>query len=77
MFKWIAKKYLLSKVNGLLKQHKDNVDQANQTLKKWSQRMKNVLDCLEQTLAKLDDNVLDENELKQLIDVVTQLLKEW
>ena len=39
--------------------------------------LRNVLACLESALAKLDDNRLDEEEIKQTVAAVQELVEEW
>lgn len=77
MFEWIVKKVIVKKINDLLKQYKDNVDKVRATLNLWIERIKNVLACFESLLAKIDDNELDAEELKQTTDEVSKLVKEW
>lgn len=77
MFEWIVKKVIVGKVNDLLKQYKGNVEKLRSTLKTWIERIKKVLGCFESALAKLDDNELSVDELKQTADEVTKLVKEW
>ena len=77
MFEWIVKKVIVGKVNDLLKQYQNDVSKVKETLKVWIGRIKKVLECFESMLAKLDDNELDADELKQTADEVTKLVKEW
>ena len=77
MFKWIAKKYIMSKVNGLLDERKADVERFRANVAKWAARLRNVLACLESALAKLDDGKLDENEIKQTVAAVQELVEEW
>ena len=77
MCKWIAKKYLMSKVNDLLEDCRGSVDKFRAAAAKWVGRLRNVLSCLETALAKLDDGRLDQEEVKQTVDAVRELVKEW
>lgn len=77
MFEWLVKKVIVSKVNDLLKEYKGNITKVRETLKRWIERIKKVLGCLESMLAKLDDNVIDADELKQVTDEVKKLVTEW
>lgn len=77
MFKWIAKKFVIGKVNDLLEEYKDNIGTVKSTLLLWTERLEKVLACLKKALSKLDDNKLDEDELKEAVDDVTSLVKEW
>lgn len=77
MLDWLVKKVLCSKVNSLLKKHKGNVDNVKGIVKTWILRIQRVMSCLEALLAKLDDNELTADEVKQSTDEVTKLIKEW
>ena len=77
MFKWIAKKYIMSKANSLLDEHKADVERFRVVVRKWAARLRNVLACLEGALAKLDDGKLDDDEVKQTVAAVQELVKEW
>lgn len=77
MFEWLVKKVIVGKLNDLLKEYKGNITKVRETLKRWIERVKKVLDCLESMLAKLEDNVIDADELKQMTDEVKTLVKEW
>lgn len=77
MIKWIAKKYLMKKVNGLLADYRGGVDKFREEALKWVGRLRNVLSCLETALAKLDDGRLEEEEARQAVEAVTQLVTEW
>ena len=77
MIDWIVKKVICSKVNDLLKRYKDNVEKFRMTLKAWLWRIQRVTACLESLLAKLDDNELTSDEVKQATEEVTTLIKDW
>ena len=77
MIDWLVKKVICSKVNDLLKKYKGNVAKFRETLKAWLWRIQKITGCIEGLLAKLDDNELTSDEVKQATDEVTQLIKEW
>lgn len=77
MFEWIVKKVIVGKINNLLDEYKGNIVKVRETLKRWIERIGKVLDCLNSMLAKLEDNVIDADELKQVTDEVKTLVKEW
>lgn len=77
MIDWLVKKVICGKVNDLLKKYKGNVAKFRETLKAWLWRIQKVTACLEGLLAKLDDNELTSDEVKQAGEEVTQLIKEW
>lgn len=77
MFEWIVKKVIVGKVNGLLKAYEKDVGKARETLKTWTGRIKKVLACLEGALARLDDNQLTAEELRETGDDLAKVVKEW
>lgn len=77
MFNWIVKKFVIGKVNDLLKKYKGDVDTVRAVLVTWVSRLKKILNCFESLLDKIEDNELDENEAKETADEVAQLIKEW
>lgn len=77
MVEWLVKKVLCSKVNDLLKKYKGDVGKVKDTLKTWILRIQKLMSCLESMLAKLDDDELTSDEVKQTTDEVTKLIKEW
>ena len=74
---WIVKRVVISKVNGLLKKFKGDVEKIRETLTKWIERMEKVLSCFKSVLAKIEDNELDEKECKDTADEVSALIREW
>jgi len=77
MFDWLVKKVIVGKVNDLLKDNKDNIEKVRNTLKKWTDRIKRVLNCFESLMAKLDDNQLDTTECKEAAKEIEELVKGW
>lgn len=74
---WIVKRVVIGKVNDLLKKYKGDVEKIRETLTKWTERIEKVLSCFKSVLAKIEDNELDEKELKDTADEVSALIKEW
>lgn len=77
MFEWLVKKILCGKINSLLNDYKGNVDKVRSTLNVWIWRIEKVLACLKSILTKLDDNQIDSDEVKDIVDEVTKLVREW
>lgn len=73
----VVKKFVIGKVNDLLKKYKGDIDTVRAVLVTWIARLKKVLSCFESLLDKIEDNELDENEAKETADEVAQLIKEW
>ena len=77
MIEWIVKKVLCGKINKLLDEYKGDVVKAKTMLQIWTERMEKVLACFKSMLAKLDDNQLSSDEVKEAVDEVNKLVKEW
>lgn len=77
MFQWIAKRFLVGKLNDLLKTHQQGIDKLRATLKLWISRLSKILSCFESILEKLEDNELSSDELKQTVEDINTLVKEW
>ena len=75
--KWLAKKVILSKLNGLLDRHKDDVAETKDTLKTWVSRLEKILGCFRGLLEKLDDGKIDADEIDQTVAAVETVVAEW
>lgn len=73
----ILKSFILKRLNKLLNEYKDNVGKARNTVNVWTTRAKSITSCLESLSKKLEDNKLTDDELKEAIDELTSLVKEW
>ena len=63
MIKWLCKKVIVGKVNGLLDRHKDDVAETKDILKTWVSRLEKILGCFKGLLEKLDDGKIDAEEI--------------
>lgn len=77
MLEWFIKKWIVGKINGLLKEYSNNIEKFTQTLKIWTNRLKKVLTCFESLLAKIEDKELTSKEIEETTTDVTALIKEW
>ena len=77
MIKWAIKKYLIGKINGLLADHKGNVDKASSTLTLWIGRLERILSCLKSILAKLADGKIEAEEIDDAVAEVEAAIKAW
>lgn len=73
----IIKRVVAKTVNKALKENADNVSKVKEVVTLWASRIKRVLFCLECLLAKLDDNEITPDEIKQAGEDIQQLIKEW
>lgn len=77
MIEWLIKKVLVGKINDLLKVYEKDVVEVKTTLETWIGRLEKVLSVFKSILAKLDDNRIDADELKQASDEVAELIRKW
>lgn len=74
---WFVKKIVIRKINRLLNTYKSDVNKVRQCLIKWTSRTRKILNCLDNALAKLDDNILDADELKATTEEIETLIRGW
>ena len=77
MLKFVIKRYIISKVNSLLDEYKDNVSKVKDTLQKWISRIDKILFTLRSLLSKLGDNQIDSEAIDQTVAEIEQVIKEW
>ena len=77
MVKWMIKKYIVGKVNGLLEVNQANVVKTKNTIDTWIGRLQKILDCLKSILSKLDDNKLDSQEIDDSVAEIEKVVKAW
>ena len=77
LIKKVVKKFVIGKINDLLKKYKDDVATVREILSRWIGRTQKILDCLKSLSKKIEDNELDENELKETTEEIIVVVKEW
>ena len=70
LFKYFAKKYIISIINDVIEAAKSKVD-----IEIWKQRVKNVIAFCNLLLETLDDDKLTADEADKIIDSATNLIK--
>ena len=75
--KWIAKRFLLGLVNEVLAKYKDDTAKCKAIVETWTLRLQKLLLVFNGFLAKLDDGRLDDVEVDDTIDKITDVVKEW
>ena len=73
----VVKRFIVRFVNKQLKDNAGNVAKVKEVVTLWSSRIKRVLSCLDGLLAKIDDNEISADEIKQASDEIQQLIEEW
>lgn len=73
----MLKKFILSQVNKVLSDHKGNVAKTREAVNLWLSRADKVTNALKGLSQKLEDHVITDEELKDAVDELTALVKEW
>lgn len=77
MLNYVIKKFIISQINKLLLQYKDNVPKVGNTLNSWIARLELVISIFKRTLTRLDDGKMDRGELDDTIEDIEKAIKEW
>ena len=77
LIKKVVKKFVIGKINDLLKKYREDIATVREVLSRWIGRTQKILDCLKSLSKKIEDNELDEKELKESTEEITVLVKEW
>lgn len=79
MIKFFVKRYIISKVNDLLRQATAKCDLAKvaDTIDVWTMRLRRILACLSATTDKLKDGELSSDEADVVLADVENIIKEW
>lgn len=73
----IIKKFILSQVNKILSDHKGNVEKTREVVNLWLSRADKVTNVLKGLSQKLEDHLITDDELKDAVEELTALVKEW
>lgn len=76
MFLFFVKRIILKKLNALLKEYQTDVDKVRAILDMWIGRIERLLNYLKSLMEKIDDGVLDEDEIESAIDDAKSLVRE-
>ena len=73
----VLKRFILSQLNKVLEDYKDNVELAKAKVDVWLKRSEAINAFLQSLSQKLDDNNLTENELEAAIEELKQMIASW
>ena len=73
----MLKKFILSQVNKILSDHKEDVAKTREAVNLWLSRADKVTNALKGLSQKLEDNVVTDEELEDAVAELTALVKEW
>ena len=73
----LGKKYVVSAVNELLKEHKDDVSKISSTINVWIDRLQKIVGQLKMINVRVSDGVIEDKEIDDSIKEIEQLIKEF
>lgn len=73
----MLRKFILKKVNEILKEKKTNVESCKKIVDLWQSRVQLVLDSVKSLSQKLDDGQIDDKEIESFVDELKQTIESW
>ncbi len=73
----LAKKYILNSVNDLLMEYKENVNNVTQIVNLWIARLEKITNLLKRIGARVDDGKIDDAEIKESVNEISDVIKNW
>ena len=73
----MLRKLILKKLNGLLEDNKDKVQESKKSVDLWLSRAEQITNCLKSLSEKLDDNKIDDKEIEETVSQIKALVEGW
>ena len=73
----MLRKFILKKVNEVLKEKKTSVEACKKTVDLWQSRVQLVLDAVKSLSQKLDDGQIDDNEIEAFVNELKKTVESW
>lgn len=73
----MLRKFILKKVNEVLKEKKTSVEACKKTVDLWQSRVQLVLDAVKSLSQKLDDGQLSDNEIETFVNELKKTVESW
>lgn len=73
----MLRKFILKKVNEILKEKKTSVESYKKTVDLWQSRVQLILDSVKSLSQKLDDGQIDDKEIESFVDELKQTIESW
>ena len=72
-----VKSRIVKYINELLEKHKDDAKVIIDIIQLWILRLEKIISCFKNITKRLEDNVLDEDELNDSQDEIEKIIREW
>jgi len=73
----LLKKFLLKNLNKFLDNYKDNVETSRKNVKVWLDRAETITKFLNMLSAQLEDGNISEDELKETVEGLKNIVQTW
>lgn len=73
----MLRKFILKKVNEILKEKKTSVEACKKTVDLWQSRVQLILDAVKSLSQKLDDGQLSDNEIEAFVNELKKTVESW
>ena len=73
----LGKKYIVSAVNELLKEHKDDVAKVSATIDVWVDRLQKIVGQLKMINLRVSDGLIEDKEIDDSVSEIESLIKNF
>lgn len=73
----LVKKLVLKNLNKFLDNYKDNVETSRKNVKVWLDRAETITKFLNMLSAQLEDGNISEDELKETVEGLKNIVQTW
>ena len=73
----LAKKYVISAINDILEKNKENVGKICEKISYWTTKLTIMVELLKKIAARCSDGKLDDDEVKQTVAELEQIIKDF
>lgn len=77
MIKWLIKKYVIGKVNDLLREYRDDIAKVTETIDLWIGRLEKITSQLRKINGRVADGEITADEIRQSTEEIETLVKEF
>ena len=73
----LAKKYVISAINDILEKNKENVGKICEKINYWTTKLTIIIELLKKIAARCSDGKLDDDEVKQTVVELENIIKDF
>lgn len=73
----LAKKYVISAINGILEKNKENVGKICEKISYWTTKLTIIIELLKKISARCSDGKLEDEEVQQTVAELEKIIKDF